>query len=339
MKTLERRDEGLAVLVHHRARTPWLACIPLGVIAALPLVAEGPLTLFRCLTTLVLGSVVAFLIGWSRPRRARLPLIVRGDRLKLGEVEIDGATLKLGGAREDWSNSTPVYRLDAVGARGERTTLLEGPDPAVVLTHAREISRVSGLSLDGVWGTKGQARPRATLPEVSVKGTLETSQRQAGWTSLGSTLFVLLFFLMLVNTRLDRGLASLTVSLVLPLPAVMVGFAISLWLLGSRASVAMVPRVGLVYSRRFCGRAIEKETIREEDLLDVQAIAPDGGDPLHLLVETSDGIRGWPLVGEPATQLARAFAAGSTWVDQSPSALEPVEKMAVSSAGHARDLG
>lgn len=341
LKTLERREEGLAVLVHRRARTPWLTCVPLGVIAALPLAVEGPLTLWRCLTTLCLGSVVAFIVGWSRPRTMRKPLTIEGRRFRCGEVDIDARSLELGGAREDWSNSTPVYRLDALGHGGARATLLEGPDPAPVLAQARELSHACGLPLSGTWGNgMGQSpRPRASLPEVAVKGTLAVSQRSAGWTSLGSTIFVLLFFLMLVNTRLDRGLTSLPLSLILPLPAVFWGLGLSLWLLGVRAQVAFVPRVGLVCSRSLYGRPLGTETLREEELLHVEAVAPDGGEPLHLLVESTRGVRAWPLVGAPAIQVARAFSAGSSWVDQSPDLRQPVEKIAVPGHQHARDIG
>jgi hypothetical protein len=341
LKTLERREDGLAVLVHRRARTPWLACIPLGVIAVLPIVAEGSLTVWRCLTTLALGSAVAFLIGWSRPRRRRVPLAIRGPRFRYGELDVEVTALELRGAREDWANSTPVYRLDALAADGSWTTLLEGPDPAPVLDQAREISRVSGLSLGGVWGMgkSSTLRARASLPEVTVKSTVSVSQRSAGWTSLGSTIFVLVFFLMLVEARLDRGLSSLPLSLILPLPAVIWGLGISLWLLGLRASVALVPRVGLVYTRSCWGRSIAGETLREEELVRVDAVAPDGGDPLHLLVESTGGVRAWPLVGPGAGHLARAFEAGQAWADQSTISREPVEKLAVTSAHHARDLG
>jgi hypothetical protein len=341
LKTLERREEGLAVLVHRRARTPWLTCIPLGVIAVLPVAVEGPLTVWRCLATLVLGSIVAFLVGWSRPRTRRVPLAIRGPRFKYGELQIQVSALELGGVREDWANSTPVYRLDALGVDGVRTTLLEGADPAPVLAQAREISRLSGLTLGGVWGMgkSSAVRARATLPETTVKSTVRLSQRAAGWTSLGSTIFVLLFFLMLVETRLDRGLSSLPLSLILPLPAVIWGFAISIWLIGLRASVALLPRVGLVYSRSCWGRPLAEETLREEELLQMDAVAPDGGDPLHLLVETTAGLRAWPLVGPPAARLARSFEAGQTWADQPTMGHEPLEKIAVTSAQHARDLG
>jgi hypothetical protein len=341
LKTLDRREEGLAVLVHRRARTPWLACVPLGVIAVLPLVAEGPLTVWRGVTALGLGAVVLLLVNWSRPRTRRSRLTIAGGRFRSAEFDIEAAALELCGAREDWSNSTPVYRLDAVDAGGARATLLEGPDPAPVLAQARELSHASGLPLAGAWGIgMGQSpRPRASLPEVAAKSTVGVSQRSAGWTSLGSTIFVLLFFLMLVNTRLDRGLTSLPLSLILPLPAVIWGFGISLWLLGLRAQVAFVPRVGLVYSRSLYGRPLDTETLREEELLQVDAVAPDGGEPLHLLVESKRGIRAWPLVGAPATQVARAFSAGASWVDQAPDLLNSVEKIAVPSAQHARDLG
>ena len=307
----------------------------------LPLAVEGPLTVWRCLTTLVLGSMVAFLVGRSRPRTAHVPLTIRGSLIQYGELEISAAALELGGAREDWANSTPVYRLDAVASDGERTTLLEGPDPARVLVQAREVAQVSGLPLGGTWGAaKSPAvRSRASLPDAMVKGTVGVSQRSAGWTSLGSTIFVLLFFLMLVETRLDRGLSSLPLSLILPLPAVVWGFGISLWLLGLRASVALVPRVGLVYSRSCWGRPIGAETLREEELLGVEAVAPDGGEPLHLLVQATGGVRAWPLVGSPAAQLARAFSEGQTWAGPPAASHEPVEKIAVSGAQHARDLG
>jgi hypothetical protein len=341
LKTLERREEGLAVLVHRRARTPWLACVPLGLIAAPPLVVDGPLTIWRCLTTLVLGSVVAYLVGWSRPRTVRHALRIEGGQIQCADLSIEATLLDLGGVREDWSNSTPVYRLDAVSRDGSRGTILEGPDPAVIFAQARELSHVSGLPLTGRWGIAAsqKAQPPGLLPEVTVKSTISVSQRSAGWTSLGSTLFVLLFFLMLVNTRLDRGMTSLPLSLILPIPAVIWGLVISSWLLGVRASAAFVPRVGLVYSRSWCGRPLGTETLREEELVQVVAVAPDGGEPLHLLVESTQGVRAWPLVGSAATQLARAFSGRSVWAGSPVIPREQLENIGVSSAQHIRDLG
>lgn len=327
LKTLDCRDAGLEILTHRRARTPWLACIPLGIIAALPLVVEGPLTHERALAALVLGAVVIGLLVWSRPRTIRQPLVIDGTRLRLAEITLDLESLELTGAREDWPNSTPVYRLTARACNGQRETLLEGPDPARVLTEARELSRRSGLKLSGRWGAgDSQAgRPRVAAP-LRVKGPTLVSQRSAGYTALGSSLFVLGFFLMMVNSRMTAGLSSSALSLLLPLPAVLYGLGLSLWLLGAHATVAFVPRVGLTYTRSWLGFAFDSEIVREEDLLGVEAAAPDGGEPLHLLVDSTKGVHAWPLVGAAAEQVARAFRKGPPGASAPPICSSPSKR-------------
>ncbi len=261
----------------------------------------------------------------------RNPLTIEGRRFRCADVDIEATALELCGAREDWSNSTPVYRLDALGPGGARATLLEGPDPAPVLAQARELSHACGLPLSGTWGNgMGQSpRPRASLPEVAVKSTVGVSQRSAGWTSLGSTIFVLLFYLDAgehqARPRARRRCPS---SLILPLPAVTLGFAISLWL----------PRA------EGPGRL---RSSRRARLLTLSLWAPPrGGDtsgaascstskPSPLTEGSRFTCWSNPAEGcelgrwwEPRPPSWRThFSAGATWIDQSTDLHDSVEKI------------
>jgi hypothetical protein len=334
---LERRDQTLVLIGSRRARPAWLGAIPMTVLASLPLLGPGSLTAARLGGAAFLGAIALcwFVLAW--PRRLVRRLERAGSALLIDGKRHEPIAVALGGVREDSSNSAPAFQVDLI-TTCSRVRILDGTDPARVLTHVEELASFLEVPIQPGWGLDAAAlgapdgrQPSAQAKPLEARGMFRAAQRGAAYTALGSTLFILCFLSTLILARYERGLALGTLSLVLPIVIVTYAFAVSLWLLGARSEVA-VTNTSLEYRRLWNGRVLRTEAVPLDDLRGVFAVSPDGAEPTHLLSRVRVGFVAFPIVGEPARVLAAQFAPVTRSTERPARAVDAAETPGFSGA-------
>ncbi len=302
-------------MAERRPQPSWLALLPLSVLALLPLLAPEPLSLLRGLTSAALFTLVVTLAVRGRPLAVRTPLRREGRKLYVGDRAYEPLGLTLSGDGENWSTSAPVFQTKIDTSDGA-VTLLEGADPAAVIAQAEALARLLALPLGPGWGLDERAFENGALKQVgsvanvSFRAPLRLSQKATGFTSLGSTIFVLGFTAMLLSARLDRGLPILTLSLVLPALTVLYGVIVSGWLLGLQATLELKPE-GLVYEQAWFGRVLRRQRVSFDRLARAYAVGP-AAQPTHVLLKSGSDWLAFRFVGKAAREFVTALMDSTT---------------------------
>ncbi len=310
MQRLERTSSGYALVGERRPQPGWLAVLPLTVLAVLPWLGPEPITAPRVLTSALLFGLVLALLVRGRPRAVITPLARDGGRLRIGKRSCDPASLVLSGVNENWTSAAPAFRADLRTTTGNEL-VLEGPDPALVMSQAEELARWLDIPLDLGWGMTLEALPveprrrSGSNSSATFRAQVRASQRAAGITSLCCTIFVAGFSTMLLTARLERGLPVLTLSLVLPTLAVLYGLVVSVWLLGLVAMLT-VDGDGFLYDQAWFGRVLLRRRVRIDEFERAYAVGPTSS-PTHVLVSTGDEWLAFRFVGTPANAFVTAL--------------------------------
>jgi hypothetical protein len=331
---LERNDNGLALVRSRRARPEWLGSIPLAILGTLPLLGPGEIGAGRVAMSLALGCAAALLIRSALPRREVSVLERSGTKVSIAGELHEPLAIVLGGVREDSQNSALSFQADLI-TPSTRVRLLDATDPGLVASQAEELARFMAVPLEPGWGldpsalrARGDDRWRPEPATVRVVGLPDPSQRAAGFTALGSTLFILCFVTALLSGRWERGLPIATLSLVLPTLIVTFGFAVSAWLLGGRSELSLSSQ-GLDFVRVWPFR---RQTLPLSELQGVFAVSPNGSTPTHVLSRVGGRWLAFPLAGEPAIRIAAGFRPISRQADRPAQRSEHTESNEFSGA-------
>lgn len=334
---LERNDDGLALVSTRRARPEWLGSIPLAILGTLPLLGPGEISAGRVAMSLLLGGAAALLTVRALPRRSRARIERVGNKVSIGGVTHEPLAIVLCGVREDDANSALSFQADLI-TTSTRVRVLDAMDPGSVASQAEELARFLEVPLEAGWGlapnaltTLADERWRPEPATLRVTGQLRPSQRTAGFTALGSTLFILCFVTALLSQRWERGLPIATLSLVLPTVLVTFGFAVAAWLLGVRSELSLSNQ-GLEYVRSWLKQPLRRQRVSLGELQGVFAVSPDGSIPTHVLSRVEGGWRAFPIAGEPASRIAAGFQPISRQAERSAQRPERAESTEFSGA-------
>jgi hypothetical protein len=234
------------------------------------------------LVTGVLGALILAVARLALPRKRVLR--VTAESQLVWETGIDG---------------DDPYRVLLV--QGDRPVpLLEHDDPAVVLESARRVQAETGARLLGpAWLSPQPASNGVARPPVSVVGLSSSGQLRTATACLGGAAFVLVVFL--VSVKAESGVSPLSAAL--PLASVLITALIgaSLWSLRVRATRG--PE-GIRAERVVFGIARQLLHLPANAILSVEAVGHAPHPVRHVLVDTTDGPRAFPLAGEAARTLA-----------------------------------
>jgi len=309
------------VFTHRRSLGPTLLSgTLLGVMGTLPLLALGPLTAGRIALCVVLYAVAGTLLHIARRRVEQL--VVSLDR---GTIEGDHASHPITRARFLSLSSTGSaeehaqrgrYRVELVMEGPARLVLLERSDPAKVLADLRRLLRHWSLPVRSGWGLPDGAEPwkesgspnrdRPSSPVVE-HGAPFPNERGAGWCVLGGSIVIGTAMGIMHGARVEKGAPTALLSWFLSGVTLSLVVALAAFLLTDRVE-ARVEGDEVRVERRVVGVRVSQRVVRTGDVRGVYAVGVDESVPLHLLLDTQEGLESFPLTGEPARRFAQAFA-------------------------------
>lgn len=280
------RSDSATVVDHPPGAAASIALVPFSAMLLLCWFGSPTWPGGRWLVTGALGALIMGVARLALPRK-RVLHVNPGSEL-VWETCIDG---------ED------PYRVLLVNG-GQRTVLLEHDDPAVVLASARRVTAETGAPLVGPpWlaarASTSHSAPLPVVSPVSVVGLSSSGQLRTAHATLGGAAFVLVVFL--ISVKAEAGLSLLSVTL--PLASVVITALIGAGLSSLRVRATLEPG-GLHAERVVFGWQANLLRVPAEAILSVQAVGHAPHPERHVLVDTIDGPRSFPLAGEAAQQLA-----------------------------------
>jgi hypothetical protein len=298
---------------------PLLVAIGLGVLAVLPLVAPGSLTLLRLVGAAGLAALAALVARGSAGARRRV--VIHPDR---DELSANGHRYALSTARSfvlatsggaDDAAPRIGYRVEIELTGGARVTLLEHADPAVVIGDLRRLLERLALPVREGWALPngidpwraGQAPPhRSPANAVELRAAPLPSQRRAATAVLGGAVFTLVAMGVMFGGRLRRGDSVAPLSWALAIGTVAVLFAIGTYV-ATEQVVVRVRDGAIRVERRALGRARRGWQVAVSELVSAHAVGPSPSDLRHVLVDTTRGVYSIPCAGDAAEQIAAAL--------------------------------
>lgn len=305
------RSDRVTVVDHPPGAAASIALVPFSAMLLLCWLGSPTWSGGRLLVTAVLGALILVVARLALPRRRVLR--VSAECELFWETGVDG---------------DDPYRV--LLRQGERAVpLLQHDNPAVVLSDARRVQAETGARLVGpAWLSPGPASSGAISPPVSpisVMGLSSSGQLRTATACLGGAAFVLVVFL--VSVKAEPGVSLLSATL--PLASVLVTALIGAYLSSLRVRATRGPE-GIRAESVVFGRSKLLLHLPASAILGIEAVGHAPHPVRHVLVETADGPRAFPLAGEAATELAaqavpsRALPAESARRTQNRPARDPV---------------
>lgn len=322
---LLRADETV-IEVGRRSRThsTWLTGVALFVMAWLPLLEPGAISLPRALSSVALLAIAGALIAYARRRQLRRVvelhkehLVVDGERLPRSDVEL---VLSAGPLSDDSSHSR--YRV-CLRHRGGDTVLLESRSPDRVLSDLRRVHPLLGLAVRGGWGlAKGAtpwtpAEPTRVLPSATLRVAPYLRQNRIVLTAGVGGVGIALAITLMMRARLAAGLAISTQSYALAAVCVLLclGVAAAVW---GESRVVSSDAHGMSVESRLFGLRFSSERIDAERWVGAWLVHTQEGDLAHLVLDFGDRLVAVACAGE---ELAALQARLGPWLAAaSPSA-------------------
>jgi hypothetical protein len=314
MLTLDRKQQPLGVREQRGFEPPFLAGLMFAGLGVVPLSSPGPITAFRLLGLFGLAAASALLILRGVPRRRERALPGLGTSAgNTGEravaLELDGFALP------------PTYRVVMVLANGSRRTVLERSEPAGVLEDAEVLSRELGLPLAPGWGLDQSAldalvHPRARRWETQGTITFDSpplaGQRDAAWTTLWASAFVLVATIMMSESAREKVSPSV-LSLVLPGLGALLVLLLGIWLVGFRGSLVLGP-TGVTRRKFWFGVELGRPEAVEFAVAAASVVVPKGGAVGHLVISNGRSLFAFPARAGTAAarRLGAAFSPQAT---------------------------
>lgn len=291
MLRVQERESNLSVVrTKPLGPTLWSACI-MFCLALIPIISAPGLTLLRLATTIVLALIAGVLLQLALPKTVE----VFGSLAALAQGTPRARALALVGTTE---TEPPRYQAELVFDDGARVIILEGDEPAGVLSDAELASERLGLPLNLGWGLERLAKtellPTAESggkPSAEKRATLAVfpAQQRVAYATIGSAVFIAIVTLALAfePPRAGRTLTGLS----LLLPALTVAIGLVLGVVFQKLEARLELRAG-VLARRYCLGGVQLGAPRElcRNVSALFAVGPDGGPARHLLVRTPDGL-------------------------------------------------
>lgn len=279
------RSDRVTVVDHPPGAAASIALVPFSAMLLLCWLGSPTWSGGRLLVTGVLGALILLVARLALPRTRALRVTAESELV--WETGIDG---------------DDPYRV--LLTEGDRSVpLLEHDDPAVVLASARRIQAETGARLVGpAWLSPRPASTGATVPAVSpvsVVGLNSSGQLRTATACLCGAAFVLIVFL--VSVKAESGVSLL--SAVLPLASVLSVASIGATLSSLRVRATRGPE-GIRAERVVFGVSKQLLHVPVEAILSVAAVGHTPHPVRHVLVDTADGPRAFPLAGEAARRLA-----------------------------------
>lgn len=304
---------------YRRTRAPLLVGVAFAALALLPLLAPGPVTVWRLLTSVVLVVTAVLLIRITRPRSARIVLRVRdrvlerdGREIRLGQCSVQ----LVGALDEETAYPGAMYRAVLVLPDGRRELLLERDEPAGVLSDLARVREVLPLPVRSGWGlppdaapwerpTKTAASSRRAATRVDMATLRHRSQRSSAITTLIGGIGTATAMVIMMGAQRDRGLPVTGLGLALAAATVVLILLVGAFIATDRLHIHGDRELSV--ERRALGFVWKRQTIPRTALRHVWAVGPDPAEPRHLLLQLDSGLVALRCVGEQARELRAAL--------------------------------
>ncbi|MCA9592642.1 MAG: hypothetical protein KC776_05000 [Myxococcales bacterium] len=301
-----------------RLRAPLLTATAFAVLALLPLLTPGVPDGHPIATAVLLGALSVSLFWYSVRRAERLIV-----DLAQGVVRTRRGDLPLSGARElVLTNTTEVdeaprrrYRIELLFASGAHLRLLEGSDPARVLSDLRKVLGVLELPVRTGWGLPPGATPwrdgeapaaAATAPAFVAEARPYESQGRTAATVFGGTVVIAVAMGIMMTARLRRGEAISALSASLAAVTLLILLVVGVVVLGLRTRVRWGDGT-LDIERTVFGHAFGRERVVVEKLRGVHAVSPGTEMLEHVLLDAGDDLYAVACAGGGGSELAAAL--------------------------------
>jgi hypothetical protein len=292
-----------------------------GIMALLPLLAPGPLTLLRTFGAILIFTLSSTFVARSWARTKRVTVELSGRRELVGASgahrSIDQALRYALVDADDPAAPGARYGVDLMFANGAVERLLEGPEPGRVLADLQRAREFLSLPVSRGWGLPLGAEPwelpapKAMRDETRL-GALDVScdrwpgQRAAGLTVVVGALVIGILMAVMLIARVRRGNDVSALSLALSLGTI--GTLLTAGAAVGTARSRVRANGQILVDEVTLGVAKRRIAVPRSAVVRAYQIGPTATPTHHVLLETTHGPLAIACTGADASRLEAALS-------------------------------